>query len=253
MYYLSHMKKALLALTLVFVLLEGCKKSSETLSYPAISDYAPLTVGKYITYSLDSTLYINFGVTKVVHSYEVKYVVDAEITDNNNEPAFRIIRYIRSTGEPNWASDATFMVKNTGNSLEFVENNMRFIKLKQPIRDGYSWKGNSYFDTQSQFSDFNYMDDWDYQYSDIGQSETIGSKYFDEVLTVTQRDETIGIPAEPEYYSEINYSIEKYAKGVGMVYKEFYHDEYQPPVTQGGSGYHVDGSYGIKLTVIDYN
>ncbi len=233
--------------------MESCKKSTDELSYPAISDYAPQIVGKYITYHLDSTIYINFGVTKVIHSYEVKYAVDAEITDNNNDPAFRIIRYVRPVGGSIWTPDATFMAKNTGQSLEFVENNMRFIKLKEPIREGFSWKGNSYFDTQSQFTNFNYMDDWDYLYSHVGQSETIDGKYFDEVLTVEQRDEVIGVPEEPAYYSEINYSIEKYAKGVGLVFKDFYHDEYQPPTTPGGSGYHVDGSYRITLTVIDYN
>ena len=247
------MKRIILLASAVGMLaFAGCKKSEEMQMIP-VSDYAPLLVGKYITYQLDSTIYTDFGVTKEVHSYEVKYEVDAEITDNLNEPAFRVVRYIRPVAGSLWTPDATFMAKNTGQSLEFVENNLRFIKLRQPISNGFSWKGNSYFDTQSQFSELDYLDDWDYQYENVGEPLTLGSLIFPSTLTVNQRDEIIGNPGDPQFYSEVNTSVEKYAQGVGLIYKDFYHDEYQPPTTIGGSGYHVDGSYGIRLTAIDYN
>lgn len=239
-------------LALLLLAISSCEKSEELQGTP-ISDYAPLLVGKYITYQLDSTIYTDFGVTREVHSYEVKYEVDEEITDALNETAFRVVRYIRNVGGTAWTPDATFMAKNTGQSLEFVENNLRFIKLRLPFSNGFSWKGNSYFDTQSQYSDLNYMDDWDYQYEAVGEPATVGGLTFQNTVTVNQRDEIIGDPNEPQFYSEVNYSLEKYAKDIGLIYKEFYHDEYQPPTTIGGSGYHVDGSYGIKLTVIDYN
>lgn len=247
------MKKIIVLASAISVLLfAGCEKSEETTMIP-ISDYAPLLVGKYITYQLDSTVYTDFGVTKEVHSYEVKYEVDAAITDNLNQPAFRVVRYIRPIAGTMWTPDATFMAKNTGQSLEFVENNLRFIKLRQPILNGFSWKGNSYFDTQSQFSALNYMDDWDYQYENVGEPLTLGGLNFTSTITVNHRNEIIGSPEDPQFYSEVNTSVEKYAQGVGLIYKDFYHDEYQPPTTIGGSGYHVDGSYGIRLTAIDYN
>ncbi len=239
-------------LALFALAISSCEKSEEIQSTP-ISDYAPLLVGKYIAYQLDSTIYTDFGVTREVHSYEVKYEVDEEITDALNETAFRVVRYIRNIGGTTWTPDATFMAKNTGQSLEFVENNLRFIKLRLPFSNGFSWKGNSYFDTQSQYSELNYMDDWDYQYEAVGEPATVGGLTFPNTVTVNQRDEIIGDPNEPQFYSEVNYSVEQYAKEIGLIYKEFYHDEYQPPTTIGGSGYHVDGSYGVKLSVIDYN
>ncbi|RYG39053.1 MAG: hypothetical protein EOO01_29410 [Chitinophagaceae bacterium] len=127
------MKKILVPILALFIFaISSCEKSEKLQDTP-ISDYAPLLVGKHITYQLDSTIYTDFGVTREVHSYEVKYEVDEEITDALNETAFRVVRYIRNIGGTTWTPDATFMAKNTGQSLEFVENNLRFIKLRLPF------------------------------------------------------------------------------------------------------------------------
>jgi hypothetical protein len=223
----------------------SCKKSSEVIVSAEISDYAPLVVGKYITYKLDSLVFVNFNSTSAVRTYEVKYAVEAQITDNLNRPAFRIVRYIRKTAANTFLPDATFLATNTGNGFEFVENNMRFIKLLQPIRDGFTWKGNVYIDTYSINSDFRYLDDWDYTYSGVGAVEN-GV----ETIVVEQQDEVIGNPSDLTGYHEINQGVEKYAKGIGLVYKLFLHTEYQPPIPGRGGFYQ---GYGITLNMIDHN
>ena len=248
------MKKYPLFLFTVAVIISfsACKKSNEDFHTAALSDYAPLTVGKYIAYNLDSLIYINFGTDTQVHHYQVKYETDAQITDNDGRPAYRIIRYIRNTGTDPWFSDNTFMAVNATNSFEFTENNMKFIKLKLPVRDGYSWKGNTYIDTYSLNSEVKYLADWDYIYDSVGVQQQVGTFTLDSCLIVNQRDEVIGNPLDPNSYSEINYGQEKYAAGIGMIYKRFFHSEYQPPVP-GLGGHFVTGSYGITLTMIDHN
>ncbi len=47
-------------------------------------------------------------------------------------------------------------------------------------------------------------------------------------------------------YAEKTYSIEKYAKDVGLIYKDFIHWEYQ------GTDNTYKG-FGEKLSIIDYN
>src|ERR1700733_10931088 len=109
-------------ITVSVFFLSSCKKSTETFDTAPLSDYYPLTVGKYVTYNLDSTVvYQNFGQTATINSYQVKLVVDAQITDNLGRPAYRIIRYIRNTPTAPWISDNTFMAVNTGTSVEFIE------------------------------------------------------------------------------------------------------------------------------------
>ncbi len=236
---------------LVFLMM-GCKKETETLEPNAATEYFPLTVGKYITYKLDSLVFINFGTTAVVRTFEVKYVNDAQITDNIDTPAYRIVRYIRKTSANPWVADATFWAVNTGKGIDFVENNLRYQKLKTPVRDLYTWKGNSYIDTYSLNSNVKYLFDWDYSYDSVGVASVVGTYNLANTLRVDQRDEIIGNPNDPNSYSEVNYGMEKYAEGIGMVYRRFLHTEYQPP-TPGLGGRFVDGSYGVTMTMIDHN
>ena len=248
------MRKAIfLSLIITLVVFNACKKSTEDFQTAALSDYYPLKIGKYITYNLDSSVvYKNFGASVVVISYQVKYVVDALITDNLGRPAYRIIRYIRKTAVDPWVADNTSMAIPTLNAIEFVENNFRYLKMKLPVKEGYTWKGNTYIDTYSLNSTVKYLDDWDYTYDSLNARVKIGTVFIDSTLKVAQRNEIIGNPSNPNSYSERNIGEEKYAKGIGLVYRKFLHTEYQPPVP-GHPGAFADASYGVTLTMIDHN
>jgi len=248
------MRKVLLPLLIAFVVLfSACSKSSDDFEMASLSDYYPMVVGKYVTYKLDSLKYLNFGTVETTISYQAKFYVDAQITDGLGRPAYRIIRSIRKTAADAWMPDATFMVVPEDNTVEFIENNLRYIKLKRPIRDGYSWKGNTYIDTYSLNSDLKYMDDWDYTYDSVNVSTKVGTFTIDSALRVNHQDEVVGNPSDPNSYSERNISYEKYGKGIGLIYRKFLHAEYQPSTTGGSSGKYSDGSYGITLTMIDHN
>ena len=248
------MRKAVFPGLIISVLiLNACSKKTEDFKTASISDYFPLQTGKYITYNLDSTVvYLNFGASKAIISYQVKYVVDSLITDNLGRPAYRIFRYIRKTPADSWQSDNTFMAIPTTNGMEFIENNFRYIKMKLPISEGYSWKGNSFIDTYSLNSMVKYLDNWDYTYDSLNFPAKIGAITIDSTLKVAQRDEVIGDPSNHNSYSEINYGEEKYAKGIGLVYRRFLHLEYQPPVP-GHPGAYADASYGVTMRMIGHN
>jgi hypothetical protein len=232
------------------VIFSACKKSTEVLDTATVSQYSPFVIGKYISYNLDSTVFINFGSKDTVKKYQVKLVVDALITDNLGRPAYRIIRYIRNTAANPWAPDNTFMAVPTDFTMEFIENNMRFIKLKGPVREAYTWKGNSYIDTYSLNSNVKYLDNWDYIYDSVNARKTIGTFTLDSTIHVAQCDEVIGNPNDPNSYSERNFSSENYARGLGLVYRNFLHIEYQPP-RPGVGAYRV--GYGVKMTMTDHN
>jgi hypothetical protein len=232
------------------VFLAACNKK-ENLEIEKANDYYPMTVGKYITYKLDSTIYIGYTVTPVVRSYYVQDRVDAAITDNLGRPSYRIIRYIKKNlTDPNWTPSNTFMVTQLENVVEYLENNLRYIRLQNPVKNDYSWKGNSYIESSGQFSQLQYLFDWEYQYANVKETKAYGSLSFAETITVNQADATDGIITDPNGYSERNYSIETFAKGTGLVYKEFLHWSYQPP-SGSTPGYRT--GYGVKLTIVDKN
>jgi hypothetical protein len=245
------MKRILLFAGLTTAIFFSACKKTEDFKTDVINDYAPLEIGKYITYRLDSLLYAdNITPNDTVISYEVKHLVEDTSTDNLGRKTFIIRRYIRKKSTDEWVADNTFTAINTGNSLEFIENNFRFLKLEMPIQNGFSWKGNSYIDTYSANSDYKYYDGWDYTYDSLNTPLTLGSITLDNTVKVNEVDEITGDINDPAVYSEINYSAANYAKGIGLVYRRFIHQEYQPP-TPGTYSYKL--GYGIILTMIDHN
>jgi hypothetical protein len=71
-----------------------------------------------------------------------------------------------------------------------------------------------------------------------------------------QRDEVIPEgPFNKNFYKQWNYSIEVYALGIGLVYKNFDHKIWQPatPPPDARAGYYEDGSYRVVLTLLEYN
>lgn len=247
-------KKILLAGFFTAVLFSACKKQTEEYTTAALSDYMPLETGKYIIYQLDSFRYVPQTLRPLTISYQVKLEVDALITDNLGRPAYRIYRYIRTTSAEPWAMDNTFMAINTGTAMEFVENNLRFVKLKMPITQDYTWKGNSFINTTADTAAFNfrYLDGWDYIYDSLDAPLTLDGVNLDNTIKVAQRDDVVGNPDDPNSYSEINYGVEYYAKGIGMVYKRFLHSEYQPPIN-GYDGTFSDATRGATFTMIEHN
>jgi hypothetical protein len=246
------MAKYFIGSFIIVLLFASCKKSMDNFTSEPLSDYYPMQVGKYITYNLDSTLYIHFGQKDTVIHYQAQDRVDAQITDNLGRTAYRILRFIRQDTSQAWAPNNTFMVIPTGNTIEYVENNLRFLKLSLPIKQDFSWKGNSFIDTYSTLSDVRYLDDWDYIYDSIGQPLTINNINIDSTLTLDERDEFLGQDPSIQgtQYAEKTYSIEKYGKGIGLIYREFLHWEYQGP-QNSTPGYFA--GYGIKMSIIDHN
>jgi hypothetical protein len=246
------MFKYLSGLALLSIFFISCKKEKINYSTESVNDYFPMQVGKYITYDLDSTIFLPFGSRDTIISYQVQDRVDGQITDNLGRAGYRIIRYIRQDTSQEWAPNNTFMVVPTNNSIEYVENNLRFLKLEAPIRQDFSWKGNSYIDTYSINSDLKYLDDWDYIYDSIDVPLTINNLVIDSTIKVSERDEFLGDdPANPAtVYAEKTFSEEKYGKGIGMIYREFLHWEYQGP-QPGIPGYY--SGYGVTLSIIDHN
>ncbi|MCW3112725.1 MAG: hypothetical protein JWR18_1121 [Segetibacter sp.] len=241
------------SLIILFVaVISGCSKQTETLEVATLNDYYPLTVGKTFLYRLDSTVLASFGSSLAVKSYLAKDSIESTFTDNQGRLSYRIFRFIRDTaGLKPWQPAATFVATPTQQTVEFVDNNLRFIKLHAPFTEGYAWKGHSYIDTKSLNTTVGYLDEWQYEYRNVGMASKILNTTFDNTVTVFQQDETTPPgPFDRNNYQQRNVGTEVYAKGVGLIYKEFLHWTWQitPPPAK-----YEDGSYGVKLQLLSHN
>lgn len=233
----------------IFLVFASCKKENADFRLEPVTDYFPLEIGKYITYDLDSTVFTNFNQDLTVKHYQAQYRVDASVTDNLGRPGFTVSRYLRQDSTQPWTIDNVFTAVPTGKSIEFIQDNLRFIKLMMPIKEGFSWKGNSYlpFDPYRSyvFANPTFMEDWNYTYEGVNSPATIGLNNFENTITVLEVADSTGDPKTTQY-AEKTSAIEKYAEGVGLIYKEFIHWEYQ-------SGDNTYKGFGETLSITDHN
>lgn len=245
---------SLLFVTITFLV--SCSKETEEFETEALANYLPTQTGKYITYRVDSTLFPNFGGSTVVHSYQEKHQIDSLLTDNLGRPSYRVFRFLRNVnGTGAWQPSGSYFITPMNNTIEVIENNLRFLKLTSTIREGNSWKGNRYlgvdpYGSSYEFSNDNNIAAWDYTYTVVGDNITLGGKAYSDVITVDQVDESINAPVtNTDAYGYKNYSVDKYAKGIGLIYQEIIMWEYQPP-SSGRPGYQ---GFGVKRSIVDHN
>jgi hypothetical protein len=248
---LTHLAFLLLAVSLF----TACTEKTIEMQSPTLSEYFPMKVGKYITYRIDSTVTTAFGADTTVRSYRVRDNVDGQIKDGLNRTAYRVVRTISNlAGTQPYVPNNTFSATPVGEDwIEWNENNLRFMKLRFPILENTTWKGNSFIDATSLNSSLDYLANWNYVYQNIGQPFKVLGKTYPETVTILQQDEVLPPgPFNPNVYKQYNYSIEVYARGIGLIYKNFDHKEWQPP-SGGRPGYWEDGSYRVVLQIIDNN
>lgn len=231
----------------------ACEKESEVFKTEKIKDYYPLVIGKFITYKLDSTVYLNLGTKKEVRTYLVQDKIDAVITDNLGRPSFKVKRTIRSKVDTTkWMDLMSYLVTYDSTRLEVVQDNQRYLKLVEPITNGFNWKGNAFINTAG-IPAIQYLEDWLYTYEKVRRPFTANGISYTETVTVNQRSDTSGKPSDKNFYFEINHSKEVYSKSIGLIFKDFLHEAWQPPNASSPGGYYDANSYGIRLTIIGHN
>lgn len=239
------------------LLCSGCNEK-ESLITDAITDYLPLQKGKYIIYRVDSLVFTQYGRQTETHSYLVKHLIDTLLQDSQGRPYYRIYKFISdSTGNGNWKSAGTYSIALVGNQLEYTEDNLRQIKLHSPIRAGFTWKGNTYLTTNPldppyNFSNDDDMQNWNYQYAGAPANFRYRDQAYTQVLTVSQIDTRFNAPVTiPTAYGFRNYAVDRFAKGIGLAYREWECWEYQP--NTGGSGGPYKVGFGITQWMVSHN
>ena len=241
----------------------SCNKTEKFQTEP-LSNYLPLTVGKYIIYRIDSTVFTNFGRTTEIHSYQVKHAVEAELTDNLGRPAFRVYYYLRdSAGTQPWTPIGSYFITPLSDRIEVIQDNLRVIKMHLPIKNGYSWKGNTFlpadpYGSLYSFSNDDNMADWDFYFDGEAESTiTLLGQTYNDVYTITEDDESYNVPiTDPKSYAARSYSVGKYAKNIGLVYREFILWEQQPNPSGNPPNVSYDPykiGFAIKMWMISHN
>ena len=201
------MRFFIIALTLF---LFSCKKDEPVSPVDFGNDYYPGKKGTYVIYHCDSTVYADLNNNTEHYTFQIKEVIDSFFTDNNGKNAIRISRFKKwlqydtlSAVDTTWHIQDVWWGNVTASTVQIVEENNRIVKLSFPVETGKTWKGNAY----------NILGDWDFEYLEVDVPFSIGNLYFPKTLHVNQYNSANILIYHKKY-------DEKYAKGVGMIYKE---------------------------------
>ncbi|TCJ12401.1 hypothetical protein EPD60_14070 [Flaviaesturariibacter flavus] len=235
----------------------ACKSKTEDFTPAAPAQYVQLQPGKFIIYSVDSTIFTNSGRDIEHRRYQERHVVDSLITDGLGRPSWRVYRSVRdSAGTTAWSPRGTYLLTLTGSTLETFEDNLRFISLASPLRPGASWKGGRYLGTAPYSGVYSYgseinIADWDFTVQETGGSENINGTNYNDVLTINAVDESVNLPITPQtVIASRSLYTTKWAAGIGLVYQNYILWEYQfagPPNTP----YYI--GFGVERSILQHN
>lgn len=194
---------------LVFLFyLTTCTKKTAEHPLPKGLDYYPAEKGRYIIYDVDSIIYTEIPKDTIVYSYRIKEKLADSFTDNTGQSATRLERFIKKFNKDvpydsiPWIYKEVWLVNATQKTIQVVEGNVRYTKLVFPVLENTTWNGNA----------ANTIGEWNYIYEYLDKIETLNGKQFEKVLKVKQKKDSTAITYR-------NYN-EKYAAGIGMVYRE---------------------------------
>lgn len=213
------MKKLVYFSFLALLFFASCKTEEDPFEPDYGFEYFPLEVGKYIIYEVDSTIFDPTGDSLVSFSKTMmKEEIFDTLLDNLGNTLYRVERTERNmAGEP-WQIKKVLTLSIQNNQGIRTEDNLRIIKLAFPLRRNNTWDGLVHFDAENLVatvageSIFPFKNWGNFRLEEVAEPDSIGNFFFDEVTTLRE--------AEDENLIELRVSREKYAKGIGLVYKE---------------------------------
>lgn len=196
--------KQYLFFLLAILLVSSCKKETIVPASPSYN-YFPVERGRWVEYNVDSIYHgendNNNDDSVYTFHFQIREVIDSSFSNGQGQETQVLLRYKRQTSSENWTLINVWTQTLNLSGAYRTEDNVAYHKLAFPINSGISWNGN----------DANTEEEELYTYDSFHQSATVGGISFDSTLTVIQRDE--------ENFIESIYGEERYATGVGMIYK----------------------------------
>lgn len=230
----------------------SCETTEDDYRVDAGYEYFPLEVGKYKIFRVDSTIFDPTGDSAVIFS---SVLMKEEITDtlsgNNGELLFKIERFQRTADTLPWQVTKVFTASVQDNKVIVTEDNLRFIRLVFPPKERKSWDGNVHFDpgliVTVAGESLEMFKGWSYRIEQAGTQDTVGTFVFDDVVTVQE--------ADSENLIELRSAVSKYARGVGLVYRELWILDTQCIDACAGQPWEEKAEKGfiLKQRLIEYN
>ncbi len=200
-YIITKQVKVLTAFTcLVLTLLIGCTPNLDCgcVAPPQTgAEFFYPSIGKSNVYEVTETQY-TLTTTPIIKTYQLKELAASFFQDTDGKQTLRIERYRRENDSQNWAIDSVFTAKKDIDKALKTENNVTYVKMIFPVKDGVKWDGNLFNNLMT----------------DTYEMKNVRKPFLDypNTMTVVQQNDSTLV--------DLKKRIEVYAEGVGMIYQE---------------------------------
>ncbi len=166
-------------------------------------DYLPLTVGDWIEYKVDSTVYDDFTQSVDTFTFFHREQIVESYDDLEGREVYRVERFRKESEGDTYRRILTFELLQTAQRAERKAFGQRIVPLTYPVSEGRTWDANAFNTDQSQ----------DYEYLSVDDLESINGLDFQQSVRVLQANDT-------DNFVIREYAEERYARGIGLIYQE---------------------------------
>lgn len=181
-------------------------------------EYFPLEMDAFWIYKVDSVIYTKLGDEKDTTSSYVKEEIIEVFVDQLQDTVYRIERSVSQSSTYDFKVVDIWAAQKDRNKATRTEENLKYMKLVFPLKEAVSWNGNSFITEDVNIfvggETLDFFIDWDYKVLSIESDVVVGDNTYSQVATIQNAD------SGQDELIHRRYVIEKYAKGVGLVYKK---------------------------------
>lgn len=218
-------------LALVLLIIWACNEETASPRSEWGYDYFPLEIGKIWNYEMDSIILrpeVGGVQYDSVHLLVRETLVDT-LRDLENHLWYRGERYDRYSDTLPWRFSQTFLLRMDKQRAFRKEDNLEFVKMTFPVEQYRNWDGHAAFNSSRLIEvagqPIAIYKDWDYNYVYTDEQEIIHDLPFDSLCLISGvdtgvNDEHPDIGGLATELFDRRFSIEKYARGIGLVYRE---------------------------------
>ncbi len=197
--------KYFIIVLMMISLFYSCKKESIIPVSPSYN-YFPVEKGKWVEYDVDSIYHgqndDNNDDSVYTFHFQIREEIDSTYLNGQGQETQIVMRYRRNSDNEDWSLVSVWTQTLSLTGAYRVEENVPYHKLAFPINSSITWDGN---DANTEEEEF-------YSYFDFHTEDFVGGLSFDSTLSVLQRDD--------DNYIERIYGMEKYAAGIGLIFKQ---------------------------------
>ncbi|MDR2009068.1 MAG: hypothetical protein LBQ22_01120 [Bacteroidales bacterium] len=174
-------------------------------------EYFPLKTGNSLIYKVTEIVIDTKSEYFDTVRYFLREVINEPFIDSEGDTAYRVELFRKYEEDASWMIHKVWSARLTDKTAEKVEENLRIVKMRFPVKLDIYWDGNIYNEFRKESS----KPDSLFRITDVNY--LYNSQYFDIDSCVMVR----------QYYSEslihkdLEYEI--YASDIGLVYKENMH------------------------------